>query len=253
MTRIAWTNATWNPVSGCKKISPGCSRCFAMPMARRLKGMRRELYQHVVHKAGWTGKVSCNTAMLNKIPTKSGTNCFPCSMCDLFYEERPYTHIDQVFDRMIVNPQVTYQVLTKRPIRLYDYMRFRNYDRLPLIPNIWFGVSVESQAYMGRITDLGNVPAVVRFVSFEPLLEDVNIDLFKLIGLNEVIQWAIIGPESGISRRPCKIEWMVDLVKQLRATGIAVFVKAVPIDGKIVDDFNKFPPELQFRDYPKCS
>ncbi len=249
MTKIAWTDESWNGVAGCKKISPGCQNCFAMPMARRQKGMGRPLYQHVVHSSGWTGKVSISEKVLNKIPHKPGTNCFPCSMCDLFYEKRPREHIDAVVNRMILRPETTYQVLTKRPMRLVDYLRLAQlHDR---IENIWWGVSVESQAYMGRITDLGNVPAVVRFVSFEPLLEDIDIDLFKLIDLNNVIQWAIIGPESGISRRPCKIEWMAHLVRQLRAAEVAVFVKAVPIDGKIVTDFDKFPPELQFQDYPE--
>jgi protein gp37 len=172
-TSIEWTDATWNPVAGCTVISPGCTNCYAMRMAARLDAMGVKKYRGLTRKSGkravWTGKVRLDRAALS-IPAgwKKPRRIFVNSMSDLFHDAVPEEFVAAVWRAMQATPQHTYQILTKRPDRMADITA-----SLPVLPNVWLGTSVESADYLRRISDLRGVNAVVKFVSFEPLLVSV--------------------------------------------------------------------------------
>jgi protein gp37 len=218
-TSIEWTDATWNPVAGCTVISPGCTNCYAMRMAARLDAMGVKKYRGLTRKSGkravWTGKVRLDREALS-IPAgwKKPRRIFVNSMSDLFHEAVPAKFVAAVWRAMQATPQHTYQILTKRPDRMADITA-----SLSVLPNVWLGTSVESADYLGRITDLRQVNAVVRFVSFEPLLGSVA--AADLTG----IQWAIVGGESGPRARPMAEEWVGEIEVACRNSGAAFFFK----------------------------
>ena len=215
---IEWTEATWNPTTGCDRISRGCDNCYALSLAKRLKAMGVERYQ-VDGDARTSGPgfgVQWHADSLN-LPRRwrDGRVIFVNSMSDLFHARIPTPFIKQVFDVMATTPQHTYQVLTKRPRRLA-----RLASELPWPGNVWAGgVSVEDDATAWRIDELRKVPAAVCFVSAEPLLAHLReLDL-------EGIAWLIAGGESGSGHRPVMEEWVTDLRDQCLATGTAFFFK----------------------------
>lgn len=194
-TKIEWTDSTWNPVTGCTKISPGCKNCYAERMAYRLKAMGQPNYanafeltthEHVLEAPlGWT----------------KPQMVFVCSMSDLFHKNVPFKFIQKAFDIMEKAPQHCFQVLTKRSKRLMHLS-----GKLPWPPNIWLGVSVEDSDYLYRINHLRQTGAVVKFISFEPLLGPI--DSLDIDG----IDWVIVGGESGPGARPIEAAW----VEQIR-------------------------------------
>lgn len=192
---IEWTELTWNPVTGCTKISPGCKFCYAEVMSRRLKAMAVEKY-----KNGF--KIRTHSDSLN-IPFtwKKPKVVFVNSMSDLFHPEVPLDFIKAVFAVMNQTPKHIYQVLTKRSERLLELSSELNWT-----PNIWMGVSVENEKYTYRIDELSKTPAKTKFLSIEPLIGPV-----KTLNL-EKIDWVIVGGESGHKARPLKKEW-IDFVK----------------------------------------
>lgn len=209
VSRIEWTEQTWNPVVGCTKISPGCKNCYAETMARRLKAMGAPGYE--------------NGFALTLLPQRLGdpfkrskpTVYFLNSMSDLFHDSVPDAYIDQVFDVVAKTPQHTYQILTKRAQRLARHFRTRS------VPdNAWMGVSVENRKHgVPRIDYLRRVPARVRFLSVEPLLEHVGeLDLSG-------IHWVIVGGESGAKARPMKPEWAEAVQQQCEEQQVAFFFK----------------------------
>jgi protein gp37 len=204
-TSIEWTDATWNPVAGCTVLSPGCTNCYAMRMAARLDAMGMEKYRGLTRKSGgravWTGKVRVDQASL-LTPTywKRPRRIFVNSMSDLFHERVPAEFIGAVWKIMHETPRHTYQILTKRPDRMADITA-----GLPVLKNVWLGTSVESADYLDRVDDLRKVRAVVRFISFEPLLGSV--EAADLTG----IHWAIVGGESGPRARPMHEEWVGEI------------------------------------------
>lgn len=207
-TTIEWTESTWNPVTGCTKISPGCRHCYAERMAVRLRAMGQPNYRN-----GF--EVTLHEHTLN-LPLSWGKpqSVFVNSMSDLFHEDVPDEFILRVFETMRSAAWHRFQILTKRSQRLRDLGQ-----RLPWPPNVWMGVTVEESAYSQRLDDLRAVPAAVRFVSFEPLLgpiADVNLT---------DIDWAIVGGESGHGARPIREEWVTDLRDQCAAAGVAFFFK----------------------------
>jgi protein gp37 len=205
---IEWTESTWNPVTGCTKISPGCHHCYAERMATRLKAMGQPNY-----KSGF--KVSLQEHMLElPIAWKKPQMIFVNSMSDLFHEDVPDPFIRQVFDVMNRASWHTFQVLTKRAERMNGLGQ-----NLKWPANVWAGVSVENRRYMERIDFLRTMPARVRFISFEPLLERLG-----KIDLNE-INWVILGGESGSGARPMEPSWAVEIKEQCLATGIPFFFK----------------------------
>lgn len=204
-SNIEWTEATWNPISGCTVLSPGCTNCYAMRMAKRLEAMGQEKYKGTTRVSGgrpkWTGKLKIDHSSL-ELPMrwKRGRRIFVNSMSDLFHDAVPLDFIQRVFDVMSRTPHHTYQVLTKRAERLSELD-----CKLQWAPNIWMGVSVESEDYWWRVDHLRRVGAHVRFVSLEPLLGPLTTLDFR------GIHWAIAGGESGPHARPVDGEWVRDI------------------------------------------
>jgi protein gp37 len=205
---IEWTDATWNPVTGCTKISPGCTHCYAERMANRLKMMGQKNYRN-----GFD--VTLQPHML-ELPLKWKTpkRIFVNSMSDLFHVDVPLSYIKDVFDVMRRAHWHQYQVLTKRSERLLELS-----PRLDWAPQIWMGVSVENAGYVHRIDDLRETGAHVKFLSLEPLLGPLH--PINLRG----IDWAIVGGESGPGARPVDPAWVTDLRDQCVRAGVSFFFK----------------------------
>lgn len=234
-SNIEWTEATWNPISGCTVLSPGCTNCYAMRMAKRLEAMGQEKYTDLTRVSGgrskWTGKVKLDPSSL-LLPTKwkRGRLIFVNSMSDLFHEDVPFDYIQQVFRVMAQTPQHTYQVLTKRAERLSELG-----GNLDWPCNVWMGVSVESEAYWYRVDHLRLVDAKVRFVSLEPLLGPLS--TLDFTG----IHWAIAGGESGPHARPLDGEWVRDIRDACIEQGVAFHFKQwggsnKKRTGRVLDD-----------------
>jgi len=205
---IEWTESTWNPVTGCTKISDGCKHCYAERMALRLKAMGQPNYVN-----GFS--VTLQEQMLElPLKWKKPQMIFVNSMSDLFHEDVPEEFIYQVFDIMQQTPWHSYQILTKRGERLQELS-----PQLPWNDNIWMGVTVESAKYVGRIDNLRLTGAKIKFVSFEPLLSEIT-DL-DLRGIN----WAIVGGESGPGARPMEEEWVLEIRQQCSENNVPFFFK----------------------------
>ncbi|MRX37149.1 DUF5131 family protein [Aminobacter sp. MDW-2] len=204
-TSIEWTDATWNPVAGCTILTAGCTNCYAMRMAARLEAMGVEKYAGLTRKTGgrakWTGKIYLDRKALS-IPASwlKPRQVFVNSMSDLFHSDVPPEFIAEVWQVMAETPRHTYQILTKRPDRMLEIV-----PGLPKLPNVWLGTSVEDSRVLYRIDELRNVPAVVRFISFEPLIGSVA-------GANlKDIHWAIVGGESGPQARYMNPSWVDEI------------------------------------------
>lgn len=205
---IEWTDATWNPVTGCSKISAGCKFCYAERMALRLQAMGQPRYAN-----GFS--VTLHHDLLDAPRQwRSSRFVFVNSMSDLFHEAVPFSFIRQVFETMLECPQHVFQILTKRSKRLRELGQ-----RLPWPENVWMGVSVEDARVMFRIEDLVQVPATVRFLSCEPLIG--SLDALPL----DRIDWVIVGGESGPGARPMRREWVLSLLRQCREHNIPFFFK----------------------------
>lgn len=208
-SKIEWTEATWNPVTGCTKISAGCKYCYAETMSRRLQAMGALGYED-----GFS--VSWHTSRLQQpLRRKKPTVYFVNSMGDLFHSKVPFAFIDEVMNTIKATPQHIYQVLTKRPRVMKNYFASREVPA-----NAWIGVSVENRTHgLPRIDVLREIDAAVRFLSVEPLLEDLGkLDLTD-------IHWVIVGGESGARARPMRPEWVANVKRQCRAADAAFFFK----------------------------
>lgn len=213
LSKIEWTDATWNPVRGCTKISPGCKHCYAERFAERFRGVKdhpfeqgfdlRLVPQKLAEPLRWT-----EPRMI-----------FVNSMSDLFHENIPPSYISRVAETMRLARWHTYQVLTKRSTRLRDLL-CGPLQAYAMETHIWWGVSVEDRKYgLPRISDLQAAPAAVRFLSVEPLLEDLG--ELPLEG----ISWVIVGGESGPGARPMKEDWVLSIRRQCEVSGIPFFFK----------------------------
>jgi len=250
MTLIQWTDRTWNPATGCNKVSPGCKNCYAAGVAHRFWGDR-----------AFTDVEFHRDRLDQPYKWRNPQRVFVNSMSDFFHEAINLDDLCDAWDTMISTPRHSYQILTKRPERMRDIvpsiaaeMRARKGIDGPPIDakppdNIWLGVSVEDQIRTSRIPHLLDTPAAVRFLSCEPLLEPISFTIPSTIldGTEEVpsrtnlltgvtngltpslhmgdIDWVIIGGESGPGARPCHVEWIHSIVRQCRTAGVAVFVK----------------------------
>ncbi len=207
-SKIEWTESTWNPVTGCSKISPGCLNCYAERMALRLKAMGQHNYRN-----GF--KVTCHKECLElPLRWKKPQMIFVNSMSDLFHEDVPVDFILDIFSTMQCAKQHQYQILTKRAERLAQLS-----PELPWRKNIWMGVTVESSDYKYSIDYLRYTSAHIKFLSLEPLLNDIG-----ELDLNE-IDWVIVGGESGPGARPMKIEWVRNIREQCLAQNVPFFFK----------------------------
>jgi protein gp37 len=205
---IEWTDATWNPVTGCDKISPGCKHCYAERMAKRLKAADNHSYQN-----GF--QLTLQPRMLSRpLEWKKPKNIFVNSMSDLFHDDVPLEYIQRVFHVMNEADWHQYQILTKRAERVYQLSPY-----LEWAPHIWMGVSVENAQYLDRIDYLRKTGAHVKFLSLEPLLGPLHgMDLSS-------VDWAIVGGESGPGARPVDPAWVTDIRDQCVKANVAFFFK----------------------------
>lgn len=213
---IEWTEVTWNPSTGCDRTSPGCDHCYALTLAKRLRAMGQPKYQNDgdPRTSGPGFKLTLHPDVVDAPRGWPGSRTvFVNSMSDLFHEDVPLEFIRSVFHVMAETPQHQYQVLTKRSKRLRQLA-----GMLPWPSNVWMGVSVETQRYAFRVDHLRDVPAAIRFVSAEPLLGPVEMDLGG-------IDWLIVGGESGPGARPIDAGWVRSLRDQSAASGVAFFFK----------------------------
>ncbi len=206
---IQWTDATWNPTTGCSKVSPGCKNCYAERLSARLKEMGNPKYRR-----GFRFTVHPK-ALEIPLMWKSPRKIFVNSMSDLFHESMPADYLDRCFDVMRKADWHVYQILTKRPERMAAFFE----KRVEVPDHVWIGTSVELAMYKSRIDTLRRIPARVRFVSFEPLLGELG-----RLDLNG-IAWAIVGGESGTNHRPIRAEWVHEIHAQCAKQGVAFFFK----------------------------
>lgn len=266
-TDIEWADRTWNPVTGCSKISSGCKYCYAETQAERFAG----------------GRAFPNGFALTLKPHKLSeplrwrrpAKVFVNSMSDLFHRDIPEDYLIDIFAVMALSQKHTFQVLTKRPLQAKEWysqweiensvlwaaqqlgnIRFITASPGWPLPNLWLGVSVELQKHLNRIEDLHEIPAAVKFVSLEPLLNAIDFD--QLAEHLRGIDWVIIGGESGPKARPCMPEWIRNCVKAARAAGCAVFVKQMgswwanhnskDYKGGLMSEW---PEDLRVREFPE--
>lgn len=246
MTKIEWTEKTWNPITGCTKVSTGCRNCYAESIAKRFWEDRK--FTDV--------KFYYNRVNL-PIRWRKSSFIFVNSMSDLFHKKVRFEEQCLILDVMRIANQHIYQVLTKRPedaigvltkyfktsikFRLkqgYNIQEAIKLSKLP--PHIWFGVSIENKTTLNRLDLLKKFPCKIKFISFEPLLEDIGeVDLSK-------INWVIVGGESGAKRRPFNPDWARNILKQCKEQNVAFFMKQV-------DKVQPIPGDLMVREYPKIT
>jgi protein gp37 len=211
-TQIEWTDATWNPVTGCSKITSGCDSCYAERFSERFRGVFGHPFENGFDLTLRPERLE--QPLLWRQPRRIFVN----SMSDLFHKEVPTSFIDSVFDTMETAGWHTFQVLTKRSSLMSRYLQTRYRDKLAP-PHIWFGVSIEDQKNLVRLKHLRAAQASVKFVSFEPLLGPIgSVDLAG-------IDWAIVGGESGPRARPMAEEWALEIRDQCKAAKVAFFFK----------------------------
>jgi len=207
-SKIEWTQNTWNPVTGCTKVSAGCKNCYAQRMAKRLQAMRQPRYSN-----GFQVTLHEDLVEL-PLKWKQPRLIFVNSMSDLFHEVIPFEFIQSIFETMIRCPHHVFQILTKRSKRLLELSPY-----LCWAPNIWVGVSVEDSSTINRINDLVKVPAKVRFLSCEPLIGPIH-----NLPLKE-IHWVIVGGESGPGARPIELDWVESIQFQCETAQVPFFFK----------------------------
>ncbi len=226
---IEWTEATWNPVTGCDKVSPGCAHCYAEAFAERWRGIADHPYEQGFDLRIWPNRLG------QPLRWKRPRMIFVNSMSDLFHEKIPADFIQEVFSSMEEAHWHTFQILTKRPERVVEMA-----DTLSWPENVWMGVSIENRRFVHRADLLREVNAAVRFISAEPLLGPLD-------GLNlSEIDWLIAGGESGFRHRPVQADWIRSLRDRCESDGVAFFFKqwggrtskagGRELDGKIYDD-----------------
>lgn len=205
---IEWTDSTWNPVTGCTKVSPGCKYCYAETFAERWRGIPGHPYEQGFDLKIWPERLA------QPLTWKKPRNVFVNSMSDLFHERVPISYIKKVFQVMGKASWHNFQILTKRAERLSKIAPQLNWP-----PNVWMGVSVETPGYLWRVDELRNVGAAVRFLSIEPLLEPIGV-----MNLNR-IDWVIVGGESGPGARPMEPTWVEDIRDQCIENKVPFFFK----------------------------
>ncbi len=223
---IEWTESTWNPITGCSKISDGCKNCYAEKMAKRLKAMGLSKYRN-----GF--EVTLHPNKLNEpIKWKKPQIIFVCSMSDIFHPDVPLEYILMMFEIMNEAKQHIFQVLTKRPERLVELKEHINWTN-----NIWMGVTIESQKYIHRLDKLTESNAKIKYLSLEPLLDKITLPDEKL----KYIDWVIVGGESGSGARVMKKEWVIEIRNVCNSNNVPFFFKQwggvnKKKNGRILDD-----------------
>ena len=218
-SKIEWTDSTWNPTTGCKKVSPACKYCYAEAFANRFKGVKGHPYEQGFKVKLWPSRLTL------PLKWKKHRNIFVDSMSDLFLGEIPFSFIDSVFETMEKADWHIFQVLTKRAKRMKQWCISRYGSKeVPIKPfpkNVWIGVSIENQKYVNRIESLKEIPATTKFISFEPLLGSIQLDKDDLSGIN----WIIVGGESGPRARAMQSEWVDGIFQICQEAQIPFFFK----------------------------
>jgi protein gp37 len=238
---IEWTETTWNPVTGCTKISPGCAHCYAETFAERWRGIAGHHYEQGFDMRLWPQRLE------QPLHWRAPRRIFVNSMSDLFHPAVPDEYIERVFDIMVRADRHVFQVLTKREDRLAELA-----PHLPWPRNVWVGVTIENRRFVHRADRLREVPAAVRFVSAEPLLTEIS--KLDVTG----IDWVIAGGESGPGARRLELAWVLELADRCASAGTAFFMKQL---GSVLakehgtrgkgTDLELFPPELRRREMPQ--
>jgi protein gp37 len=236
-SNIEWTDATWNPVTGCTQVSPGCDHCYALTFSERWRGIPGHHFEQGFDLRLWENRLAL--PLMWKQPRRIFVN----SMSDLFHKDVPDSFIERVFAVMNQASWHTFQVLTKRSHRMARFS-----SKVVWTPNIWAGISVETGRYLWRVDQLRRVPASIRFLSAEPLLG-------PLTGLSvKDIQWVITGGESGANHRPCDVEWVREIRDLCQMQGVAYFHKqwggrTPKAGGRLLDDrvWDEYPvPPIKY-------
>ena len=218
-SKIEWTDATWNPVTGCTKVSPGCKHCYAQTFSERFRGVPGHPFEQGFDLRLWPQRLELPLAW------RTPKRIFVNSMSDLFHDEVPDEFIEHVFETMRSAHWHQFQLLTKRPERMVTYLRRRrqclsNFGARH--PHIWLGASVENQRYISRAEMVASLPSAVRFLSCEPLLGPL--DLGQTLG-STAINWVIVGGESGHGARPIDPTWALDIRDQCLRARVPFFFK----------------------------
>jgi protein gp37 len=278
--KIGWLNIpgyipeTWNPIVGCTKVSEGCEHCYAERMANRLASNPKtaKKYNGVIDNGKWSGMTNFDMDTIFNHPYwKKPRAFFVCSMGDLFHQTIPFHHIDNVMNLICSNPQHIYIVITKRPDRMAEYFAYLNsemkdFEGYEAAPNLWLGVTAENQQRANeRIPVLLSIPAAKRFVSIEPMLGAIKLQLSmnedaaycvtkgfcKLAGFtfpekDNSLDWVIVGGETGPGARVLDIDWIENLSQQCKTENVPFFLKSFGSrlkenDQFITDEFRQFP------------
>lgn len=268
-SKIEWTERTWNPLAGCSKVSPGCENCYALAMSWRLQNAGLKKYQGLVRKMKsgklqWTNQINFDFDILTApVHWRKPSMIFVDSMSDLFHEKVPFAFIRSVFIIMQECNNHIFQVLTKRPDRMLEFIYS---DSFPHVggwnhpDNIWLGTSIEDQPTADkRLPFILQIPCAVRFISYEPALSEIDLSevtvdaqLYDpLRGIGDInpgprnkIDWIIAGGESGHHKRPCQLVWFRKLRDQCKAADVPFFMKQI-------DKIQAIPEDLQIRQLPK--
>jgi protein gp37 len=284
-TGISWTEETWNPTTGCDRVSDGCDHCYALTMAKRLKGMGQAKYQRdgdpKTSGPGF-GLTVHPDALSLPLRWRKPRKVFVNSMSDLFHADVPDEFIAQVFAVMAASPQHTFQVLTKRHARMRSLLSSDGFNASVVakyvflpgerdmfehwpLPNVWLGVSAEDEKWLDiRIEALLETPAAVRFISAEPLLGPLRMRATLLVGAalepRGGIGWVIAGGESGPGARPCELGWLRSLRDQCADAGVPYFCKQLgAVLGSQYDagphgaDWDHWPEDLRVREFPRAA
>lgn len=242
-TSISWTDYTWNPVTGCSHKSDACKFCYAEAFSLRMGWSKRP----------WTEQNAAENVVLHPErlhdprTVKNPSRVFVCSMSDLFHDLVPEYFLDDVFDSLLQANHHTYQLLTKRPDRAVAYFDStgNRAEYLDKISHLWFGVTGENQPELyKRWAFVNQIPAKVKFISYEPALEPINFRHFN------GVSWVIVGCESGARRRKMDTAWAYSARNQCDAIGAAFHMKQMEVNGKVTDDITQFPEPLRRREFP---
>lgn len=218
-SKIEWTDATWNPVTGCTKISPGCKHCYALTFSERFRGVPGHPFEQGFDLRLWPQRISL------PLTWRTPRRIFVNSMSDLFHDRIPDSFIDRVFITMARAHWHEFQVLTKRPERMSAYVAKRRawFDGMAQrFPHIWLGTSVETQKYVSRAELVAELPSAVRFLSCEPLLGPLDL---RHVLRGDRVNWVIAGGESGHKARPMDPAWVADIRDQCAGAGVPFFFK----------------------------
>jgi len=244
-SNIGWTDETWNPVIGCKPVSEGCRNCYAEAIATDFAKRGIKHYEEIINsdKTKWKGNAKFIKERLKQPKGwKNPRMVFTCSMSDICHPDVSDEELTAIFDVMREASQHQYQVLTKRPERFIEAQKW-----LDIPPHVWIGTSVENNKVLHRVKQLREIKADIRFLSCEPLLEDIAEGLKKDLGY---VHWVIVGGESGPNHRPCKYKWVHNIYKECKIREVPFFFKQWshkrPGQGKFCLPGEQDPVENQY-------